>query len=220
MDAVILFTKVPIENFCKTRMLPHLKPSECEVLQKILLTDTIKEIQKLKQKLKFDLLVFFTPENKLLKLKEILSGFDVEEYFLQKGEDIFEKMEFSFKCIFKKGYERAILIGSDIFDLNAKDLLGAFEMLDKKDIVIGSTYDKGYYLIGMKGFFDVIFVSGEDVFENTIRNIKREGCSFEKLPMKRDIDTIDDLKMIYKEASSKDGDLKNFLDTLKILKED
>ena len=147
MDAVILFTKVPIENFCKTRMLPHLKPSECEVLQKILLTDTIKEIQKLKQKLKFDLLVFFTPENKLLKLKEILSGFDVEEYFLQKGEDIFEKMEFSFKCIFKKGYERAILIGSDIFDLNAKDLLGAFEMLDKKDIVIGSTYDKGYYAL-------------------------------------------------------------------------
>ena len=48
-----------------------------------------------------------------------------------------------FKILIKESF---ILIGSDIPDINFKDLAKAFKILKTKDIVIGPTYDKVFGL--------------------------------------------------------------------------
>ena len=53
---------------------------------------------------------------------------------MQTGNDLGEKMKNAFSEIFGMGYEKAIIIGSDMFDLNQKDLETAFDALAKQPI--------------------------------------------------------------------------------------
>lgn len=52
--------------------------------------------------------------------------------------------------VLKKGYEKVVLIGSDIPEIQIKDILMAFDILEYKDLCFGPTFDGGYYLVGMK----------------------------------------------------------------------
>ena len=52
--------------------------------------------------------------------------------------------------VLRMGYEKVILIGTDIPQIHPETLKNAFDNLGGKDIVIHPTFDGGYYLIGMK----------------------------------------------------------------------
>jgi uncharacterized protein len=55
-----------------------------------------------------------------------------------------------------QGYERTVLIGSDSPQLPLEIVRDAFAALAEHDVVMGRTVDGGYYLIGMRGFHDVL----------------------------------------------------------------
>lgn len=238
MEAIIFFTKVPIENFSKTRLLPYLKPSECKELQEILIKDIADELRKYQkyhkivvndnaEKTSFneknaesDIFVFYTPKGECEKLKSFLPDIDAL-YYLQEGENIFDKMENAFDIVFKMGYKRAILVGSDIFDLGANDFAKAFLVLKQKDIVIGETFDGGYYLIGMKNLKrGILSVNSNKVFDDTIKNFEKNNLSFGTVEKKRDIDIMDDLKRIYPLLQGKESRLKLFLDKIELIKKE
>src|SRR5215211_3595541 len=56
----------------------------------------------------------------------------------------------------EQGYQRTVLIGSDSPQLALSVINGAFAALLDHDVAIGRTLDGGYYLIGMRGFHDVL----------------------------------------------------------------
>lgn len=115
---------------------------------------------------------------------------------IQEGKDLGEKMYLTFKNELTY-YNKVIIIGSDLPDLQEKDILDAFKKLKNHDIVIGPTFDGGYYLIGMKTpiqLFENIEWSTEKVFDTTIRKINDLNLSIHLLKKKRDIDTIKDLQ--------------------------
>ncbi len=123
--------------------------------------------------------------------------FSHAKYFeLQKGKNLGEKMSAAFQWAFEKGYEKVILIGSDLWTLNERLLLEAENALDENEYVLGPTYDGGYYLIGMKKPFPHLFKeiawSSQNVLKQTLKRVSSEAFYF--LELANDIDEIEDLK--------------------------
>ncbi|MGD1980355.1 MAG: TIGR04282 family arsenosugar biosynthesis glycosyltransferase [Flavobacteriaceae bacterium] len=128
------------------------------------------------------------------KNKEIFSH---AVYFqLQQGKDLGEKMSSAFDWAFEKGYEKVILIGSDLWTLNERLLLEAENALDENEYVLGPSYDGGYYLIGMKRssphLFQEIAWSSQNVLKQTLKRVSSEAFYF--LELANDIDEFKDLK--------------------------
>ena len=98
--------------------------------------------------------------------------------------------------LFKKKYKKIILIGADLWTLNEKIIIDSFKLLDKFNLVIGPSYDGGYFLIGMKkpneNIFKNIPWSTNNVLEKTISKMKTRKISF--LEITKDIDSFSDLK--------------------------
>ena len=98
---------------------------------------------------------------------------------LQHGNDLGDRMQRAFKDGFDAGYEKVIIIGSDMYDLNSQDLYNAFSKLDLHDFVIGPAKDGGYYLLGMKRLKPEIFQHKSwgmsTVLEDTFRDLKGEN---------------------------------------------
>lgn len=140
--------------------------------------------------------LYFTPSNKQKELKDWL-GRDWE-LKPQMGEDLGERMENAFEQMFAEGFEQVVIVGTDLPDLEQSDLINAFDALQKGDIVIGPAHDGGYYLLGIpknkytSSIFKNIPWSTPKVLELTLNHLDRTGISFKTLPLKRDIDDLED----------------------------
>lgn len=114
---------------------------------------------------------------------------------LQSGDDLGERMLNAFDEVLKEK-SQTVIIGSDCAQLSTEVLNQAFESLNDHDIVIGPTYDGGYYLIGMNSIHPSLFLNMEwsvpDVFDNTLGKIQRLSLSFKVLETLADIDTSED----------------------------
>ncbi len=117
---------------------------------------------------------------------------------LQKGDDLGEKMKNAFEEGFSNGFEKIVIVGSDLYDLEPSDIETAFEKLENNEVVIGPAKDGGYYLLGLNYMITNLFEnknwSTETVFEETINDIK--NLKYHLLDTKNDIDTIDDIRNI------------------------
>ncbi len=124
--------------------------------------------------------------------------------FIQKGAILGEKMQNAFKNGFNKGYEKIILIGSDLPDLTSEIIAESFFALDKAETVFGPAEDGGYYLVGMKKPHKFIFEnkpwSESCLLEKTLSELSEKDVSTVLLKTLNDIDTFEDLKTskIYK----------------------
>jgi rSAM/selenodomain-associated transferase 1 len=115
---------------------------------------------------------------------------------LQEGEHLGNKMENAFQWAFDQGYEKVLLIGTDLWSLHEDTLIEAKQALDQNAFVIGPSYDGGYYLLGMnqmnlKIFKDVSW-STSQVFRDTLLNVSESSIYF--LDIANDIDDFEDLK--------------------------
>jgi len=146
----------------------------------------------------FPLYICFSPKNAQKPVKNWLGR--EYRYIPQNGKDLGERMRNGFIDGFAMGHKRVVLMGSDIPDLPMKYIVEAFKSLKAMDAVIGPAYDGGYYLIGFKDktfspqVFEGIAWETKNVFDETMKKLKRFRRTVHTLPYQRDIDTVDDLK--------------------------
>ena len=141
-NALIIFTRNPELGKCKTRLAKVIGDEAALEIYKYLLNHTA-EISK---NIKADKFVFYSDDIK----KEDLWNKDIFRKKLQYGTDLGARMENAFTELFQLNYEKVLIIGSDLLDLNTKQVDDAFQLLNINDIVIGPAKDGGYYLLGMK----------------------------------------------------------------------
>ena len=114
---------------------------------------------------------------------------------IQAGTDLGSRMSKAFQTELSED-SVAILIGSDCGQLSTKILELAFKRLQKFDVVLGPTFDGGYYMIGMRTFIPELFQdiawSTEKVYPATLMRVLMAGKSFCELPMLQDIDFEED----------------------------
>jgi rSAM/selenodomain-associated transferase 2/rSAM/selenodomain-associated transferase 1 len=118
-------------------------------------------------------------------------------FVAQPDGDLGTRLSFALDRSFLGGSDKSIVIATDVPDLSAKVIVRAFRALQSADVVIGPTFDGGYYLIGMKqphpGLFQGISWSTDVVCQQTLAAARRLGITVRCLPVLSDIDTRDDL---------------------------
>lgn len=119
------------------------------------------------------------------------------EKFVQKGEDLGLRMKNAFTKGFEDGYERIVLIGSDLPDINATHIENGLKALNDYDVVFGPAVDGGYYLIGLSKLHNCVFDdkpwSQSTLLENTLQELQSKNINYDILDTLNDIDTFEDL---------------------------
>ena len=124
-----------------------------------------------------------------------------------QGEgDLGERLLYVAKEAFQT-HQPVFFIGADLPDLSAQDVQEALSALQTHDVVIGPCDDGGYYLIGMNRhvpeLFQAISWSTEHVLRETTERAKAAECRVQLLPVRRDIDTEEDLRMFDENGSTR-----------------
>ncbi|MBK8625872.1 MAG: TIGR04282 family arsenosugar biosynthesis glycosyltransferase [Saprospiraceae bacterium] len=128
----------------------------------------------------------------------------------QSNGDLGHKMKMAFNEVFDKLGNRqkskVLIIGSDCPEVTQSIIFSAYELLDKHDVVIGPTYDGGYYLLGMNDYFPFLFDgiawSTADVFNQTLQIISNKQLTVATLHALNDIDTEADWMAYQKRSTS------------------
>ncbi len=195
LNCLILFGRYPEPGRVKTRLIPYLGPAGAAQLQKSLTEKTIHTARAVSYLA--DVYFFYKGGSKK-QLKRWL-GRDIF-YIRQSGQHLGERMKNAFLSAQSKGYKKAVLIGTDIPDINPNHIERAFHELERKGLVIGPSDDGGYWLIGMHlerpllDIFDGVEWGTEKVLFQTTEIIKREKRAFQLIDTLADIDTIQDIE--------------------------
>lgn len=187
-NALIIFIRNPQLGKVKTRLAKTVGSEKALEIYKALLLHT----QSVTQNLDCDKFVFYD-EN--IETNDIWSG-TLFENRTQFGNHLGEKMQNAFRHILDLGYKNCIIIGSDLFDLQANHIEIALNKLENNDVVIGPAEDGGYYLLGLKKIIPSIFKNKDwgtsTVLSDTLKDL--ENYKIEFLETLNDIDTFEDLE--------------------------
>lgn len=116
----------------------------------------------------------------------------------QLGADLGERMADAFAQMERLGYERIVLIGSDLPQLQPDHLEKAFEALEEHELVFGPATDGGYWLIGccearIQLFENKRWSTGS-VLADSLADCERNSWTYHLLEELNDIDTAEDLR--------------------------
>ena len=190
-NLLIIFTRVPIEGHTKTRLEDFLSKKDIVLFHKNLIKRLISDVKSQES----DLEVHVTPFEKVNILKEFLPN---ERYKAQADANLFEKMEIAIDTALKT-HDKVAIIGSDIYDISAKDIKNAFAALDDNDIVFNPSSDGGYSLVASKinidGKLNIDFINKSMILDETIKN--SNSSRIKCLRIIDDIDTKEDLLYNY-----------------------
>jgi len=96
-------------------------------------------------------------------------------------------------------HDSAVIIGSDCPELKIRHIQSPFEALNDEDVVIGPSFDGGYYLIGMKRVHKILFNdivwSSSAVFDVSQERLNENKISLSILEKLHDLDNADDLAL-------------------------
>ncbi|NOY68740.1 MAG: glycosyltransferase [Deltaproteobacteria bacterium] len=196
--AIIFFVKSPVAGKVKTRLGREITQTNAVFLYK----NFVKDIFSTLGKCDCEIRIYFSPENGRSRIMKLL-GEPIAVY-PQQGDDLGKKMENALHETFETGFEKAVLIGSDIPDISKDIIISAVDALSAYPAVIGPATDGGYYLIGftekafMPGLFSGIVWSGPEVLSRTTDLFKKNKIDFFMLQALMDIDTLNDLKHFMK----------------------
>jgi len=99
-----------------------------------------------------------------------------------------------------RGEERVILVASDSPHLTVETVTAAFRALDRHEVVVGPTYDGGYYLIGMRGWHDILHgipMSTGTVLDDISARAAASGLSVGRVETMFDVDEAADLQRLW-----------------------
>ena len=188
--ALIIFTRNPELGKVKTRLAKSVGDESALEIYKFLLKHTVA----ITKNLNVDKYVFYS-EN--IHRDDIWDS-EIFRKKLQTGTDLGEKMQNAFSELFEMGYEKVLIVGSDIFELDQSDIENAFEVLQTTETVIGPATDGGYYLLGMKELNAAIFQNKNwgtaTVLEETLADLRQK--KYVLLEERNDVDYYQDIKEI------------------------
>ena len=191
---ILLFLKYPKSGGVKTRVAKSIGDAAAVSLYKCFVEDILSSLQYLNA----HIWICYYPES----AKDDMAVWLGSSYFyvLQKGGNLGKRLQHCFKSSFDKGFEKTIVLASDIPEISENIINNAFKCLEYKDAVIGPSYDGGYYLLGFNKksyttqIFDDISWSTSLVYEETIRKIEDYKLQYSVLDKINDMDTIDDIR--------------------------
>ncbi|KAK3242929.1 hypothetical protein CYMTET_47400 [Cymbomonas tetramitiformis] len=209
-EALIIFARLPVPGKVKTRLAAGVGPELACTFYKCCSEYIMSETTRLKNVKKY---LFYSSEQEFDGVKQWLEDNSLGEHLQtmcqDQTPDLGHRMSNAFETVLLNAeVSKAVIIGTDVPDLNAEVISAAFSALDNAEVVAGPAVDGGYYLLGMKEFHPELFQgiewSTETVLQATQAAAKAANlfvAPANSIPTLQDIDTVSDLEAWYKDAS-------------------
>lgn len=193
MDQLGVFAKFWQPGEVKTRLAAHVGDAAASAIYRQFL-DTL--LQRLSGQAERSILAFW-PAEQIDAFRSIASGWQLQP---QSEGNLGTRMDRYFEDAFAAGCRRVVLLGSDSPNLPVEFVQQAFAQLGDHDVVLGPTFDGGYYLVGASRHAPNIFAgvswSTPQVWEQTLDNARRAALRCATLPRWYDVDEIKDLQRL------------------------
>ena len=187
-NLLLIFTRNPELGKAKTRLAKTVGDETALEIYKFLLEKTCN----VSAKVTADKAVYYSVK---VRYKDIWDENSYQKH-QQVGEDLGIRMLHAFKEGFDAGYQKVLIIGSDLYDLTSEIIESAFVELDTNDVVIGPAEDGGYYLLGMNSLHTAIFKNKDwgtsSVRKDTLADLKDKKVHL--LQELNDVDVFEDIK--------------------------
>ncbi len=185
-EALITFIRVPELGVVKTRLAADLGDQRALEIYCSLLNHT----QKISLELPCRRYLYYAT-------KPIEDNWPTEHFCKksQQGDDLGKRISNAFKEVCEV-HNKVIIIGSDCPQLSSSLIQEAFDGLEENDVILGPTFDGGYYLLGMKSYYPFLFTdiewSTNSVYSETVNKLEKHNLSFQKLEKLSDVDYAED----------------------------
>jgi rSAM/selenodomain-associated transferase 1 len=191
MTALIIFVRQPVLGKVKTRLAKVIGDTRALAVYNLLLTHT----RQVTIPLNCSKFVYYADEvieNDIWTLP----GYRKTQQF---GDDLGARMSNAFKVLFDQGFRKVLIIGSDCYQLKTSSLEQAITELDDSEVVIGPTFDGGYYLLGSNCYLPELFLnkawSTNQVTNQTISTVNLLKLKCNLLEKLHDVDEVADLEL-------------------------
>lgn len=190
--AVIAFAKNPVIEPVKTRLAISVGQDIANAVFDALLTDCMTSLQRLTNVERY---IACSPNSDHRYFKQLAHDFGVG-LVDQSGDCLGERM---LNCVEAHcGRNRPIaIVGTDVPILPIEELNRAISLSTEWDVLLGPTFDGGYYLIAMSRNLPEVFEGVEwstsTVLEQTRDNCARHNLKLKELPAALDVDDIGSL---------------------------
>jgi len=191
---LVIMAKAPRPGSVKTRLAHSLSLQSVTELYRCLLSDTIglaKSLDNVE-------VVIMCPAPDVDELSRALAN--TVPIVGQTGQGLAAGLTSVFAHFTTPGHQRVIAFNSDSPHLPASVLVAAFDALESNDLVVGPTYDGGYYLVGVKASYPGLFTSDGmgtgSAFETLLGRARDLGLSAHLADRFYDIDVAADLSQL------------------------
>lgn len=190
-NLLVIFAREPVPGRVKTRLAKDVGAEAAAALYDLMLRHVVNSVMSPQ----YDLIICKTPESGRACFEGLAPGALITD---QSPGDIGEKMSGVFREEFARGYRKICIIGTDCPGVSSSGIQRAFDLLGKRELVLGLSFDGGYYLVGLSAFhpelFEGISWSTGSVFSETVGKARFLGIGYALLSVRGDIDDIAGLK--------------------------
>ncbi len=203
-DVLYFAAKAPRLGFAKTRLGKTIGDGAALALYRAFITDLSSRFSTAP----FQVGWYVTPADAWPDLVPLLHpSADAERVVVQPNGDWAWRQAALFRGAADRGEGRTMLAASDSPQLTVEVVESAFSLLSKCDVVLGPVHDGGYYLIGMRGWHDIlsgVAMSTANAFEQIVKRSRRAGLSVGLVEATFDIDEEIDLVELHRVAHERD----------------
>ncbi|MGH9502860.1 MAG: TIGR04282 family arsenosugar biosynthesis glycosyltransferase [Terriglobales bacterium] len=198
---LVIMAKAPRPGAVKTRLIPSLSPEAVTDFYCCLLDDTLALARSLLLSSGDVEVAIMCPESDVNELAQLASK--ETSVVAQKGEGLAAGLTSVFAHFAGGQQRRVIAFNSDSPHLPRSVLEDAFETLAAHDVVVGPTYDGGYYFVGAKASHPTLFahdgMGTSSALERLLARARALKLSVGFAPPFYDIDVADDLTRLAEE---------------------
>ena len=196
-ERLLVFARLPEIGAVKTRLAAGIGEERALTIYEAMLADLFDSIGHATAETEIEVLWAPTPNATGERLRTAFRDHNVA---MQTGETLGDRLSMAFsERFFFHQTQKVIAIGVDDPTLPRALIDHAFALLESCEWVVGPATDGGYYLIGCRALafgseiFDGISWGTPRVLAETLTRISDAQQTVALLPVRSDIDTVDDL---------------------------
>jgi rSAM/selenodomain-associated transferase 1 len=197
-ETLILFFKSAEAGRVKTRLARELAQDKTLEVYRSLVRDALKVGRQWQRGLPHRSFICWGAGD-----PSLWSDLDISCAKLQHGDDLGQRMDLAMREAFAHGAKKVAIMGCDTPSMKIDDIESAFAALDDKaerGACFGPCPDGGYYLMSCSSLPPCVFSdlpwSADDTLERLLRRLEGHGFKSSLLESKRDIDHLEDLKLL------------------------
>ncbi len=204
MTTVYIAAKAPCPRLAKTRLGRTIGHDRAAALYKAFLQDLAARFAHAP----FEVAWYVTPPDAWNEIGPLVGWADRPTRVLAQGAgDWTERQQALLRGAAERGEKTFMVTASDSPHLSVATVAAAGAALDTHDIVVGPTHDGGYYLLGMRGWHDVlsgVTMSTRSALDDILARAAAARLSVAILDETFDVDGPDDLPLLRRRVAEQD----------------